>query len=85
LKLNGKPIDVLSLKSDRESLLRFLDSSDADELFSKSELEKRGYTRSQLEKWATNETRYSCKIGQTRYWGNPKALRELDKQLKAAR
>jgi hypothetical protein len=85
LKLNGKPIDVHSLKSDRGSLLRFLDSSAADELFSKVELEKRGYTRSQLEKWGSSWRTLLVQDRPGSLLGKSQSLRELDKQLKAAR
>lgn len=86
MKLDGKPLDIRKLAASKESLIRMLDGAPTDEIFSNVELAKKfGVDSSCINKYAKDLQDYTVTLATARYWGNPKAIRELDKQLKAVR
>lgn len=86
LKLNGKPLQLRPASPTVQKLKAFLDKSPADELLTNSELGVRIHTHRSTIKtssvFGNSLLRgYSAKVGPIRYWGNPKAIAELRKQV----
>ena len=81
LKLNGKAFDLNTPSPTETKLKAFLDKAPADEIYTVSELCRRaGIGSSTLGRYRTAE--YSAIVGKSRYWGNPKAIAELLRQVK---
>lgn len=86
LKLDGKPLSLVRTPPSLVKMSTFLKSAPTDELFSAQELAR----VLKLSHHGMNEMRFTqapelvdCtfKIGNTRYWGHPKAIAELKRQV----
>jgi len=81
-KLDGKPLDLRPIPPSVIQVKLFLDKQKADDLFSTSELCKK--TRVAERTLRQNDESligYSLRVGVNRYWGNPKAISELQRQV----
>jgi hypothetical protein len=84
LKLNGKPLQLHPPTPTEVKIKGFLDKAPTDELYSSTELAKKaGVARSMVCDTGNRDQfkGYSARLGQIRYWGNPKAIIELLKQV----
>lgn len=81
LKLNGKPFSLHTEAPTTITVRKTLDKAPPDELFTTQELLKRaGVGRSSLVRGSGFDT-YRLKVGPKVYWGHPKAIAELKKQV----
>jgi hypothetical protein len=85
LKLNGKPLELRPARPTETQISNFLDNAPADELYLAQDLAKKAHVGSSSltpSSWCGDLLRrYSARIGKLRYWGNPKAIAELLKQV----
>lgn len=82
LKLNGKPLDLSPKSPGVEAVRLFLDKLPQDEVLTTDVLVKRAKTSSSTcTKAKQNMAGYSLVVGRNCYWGHPKAIQALKKQV----
>ncbi|MGA7887643.1 MAG: hypothetical protein WCA44_18060 [Acidobacteriaceae bacterium] len=82
LKLNGKAFDPKAAAAPAERIRALLDGAPADELFSQAELVRKLSIAQSLASGASAPlAAYTATAGRRRYWGNPRAIAELRRQL----
>ena len=84
LKLNGKPLVLNDASPCTKKLVSFLNSTPADELFTAQELcRKGGFSLNTVKNVGLMDEfkDLSLKAGRIRYWGSPKAIAELRRQV----
>lgn len=82
LKLNGKPFEIRPPAPSIEQIRTFLDAQPEDDLFSFSEMTARmGAGKDSLIQAGKVLHEYTRLYKQRRYWGNPKAIVELNRRL----
>ena len=87
LKLNGKSLELHSLPPSIIQIKTFLDKAPEDELFTTPELAVRlglsyVHVRILYRNSALIPYSYSCGNREKRFWGNPRAISELMRQIK---
>lgn len=83
LKLNGKPFQLHPTPPSVLKLTAALDKCPADELYLSADLAKLGVSANSVGTYSNLIPTYTCIVGKLRYYGNPKAIAELRKQVAA--
>ncbi|HEY1502599.1 MAG TPA: hypothetical protein VGF88_23695 [Acidobacteriaceae bacterium] len=86
LKLAGQPFDLARAVTQTVRLKTALDKTPADTIYRADELAKvSGVREKDIRQTSTFGhsllSGYSAKVGATRFWGNPKAIKELLRQV----
>lgn len=82
LKLDGKVLDLNPASQAETRLKLSLDKAASDELFTTAEVARRADIGMSTLQRAGVLPDYTAIVGHKRYWGNPKAIAELLRQVK---
>lgn len=84
LKLNGKPLVLRPESPIIGEIKKLLDKAPADELFTVQEVARKlgsGYHYVSDQSNREELAAYTLRVGKVRYWGHPRAIVELKKQV----
>lgn len=87
LKLNGRPFDLHPARPTEAKIKALLDKAPADEILTTADLScrlnsSRLTLRRNSAEYGAGLPAYTATVGHNRYWGNPKAIAELLRQVK---
>lgn len=80
LKLGGKPFSLTQPKPSVVVIKKFLDAAATDEIFTSQSLKDTAKV-SNFDVYVSDLAEYTQKLGRVRYWGHPKAIAELRRQV----